>query len=165
MTDTEKSDAAPPVDKARRERRTKIIFLLITLLIVAVIYKLQRTDTRLAGWSKDLNASMTQAVRENRPLLVLFDSDPPSTTSRNLVATTIEKNIKYIDDGKFICVAVSVDTGLKDPVSRRYRLSLLPTMLIIGPDGIEKNRREGIIGEVPFRQGFLDCKEVHGPTN
>ena len=165
MTETDNNVSTVTPEKVRRERRTKIVFLLITLAVVALIYKLQRTDTRLAGWSKDLNASMAQAARENRPLLVLFDSNPPSTTGRDLVATTIAKNEKFITDGKYICVAVSVDTELTDAVSKKYKLRSLPTTMVLGPDGAEKNRREGRIGEVPFRQGFLDCTQVQTPTN
>jgi hypothetical protein len=38
-------------------------------------------------------------------------------------------------------------------------------MLVIGPDGVEKNRREGFIGEVDFRTGFLEGGEVIGPAS
>jgi len=37
---------------------------------------------------------------------------------------------------------------LKSELASRYRLKHLPTMMILGPDGKELDRREGIIGQL-----------------
>jgi hypothetical protein len=162
----EKNDSASNQQvpgKSARNQRTKIIFLIITAVAVLLVYRMQRTNPELKGWGKDLNAALAAASAEGRPLLVFFDSNPPSATGRNLTATTFLMNEKAIENGKFIKAAVSVDTGLKSDLAKRYQLRALPTTMILGPDGVEKNRREGKIGEVPFRNGFLDCTQVEGP--
>ena len=70
--------------------------------------------------------------------------------------------IRAIQDGKFARVKVTVNS-LNSDVARQYKLTHLPTMMILAPDGKELNRREGVVGEVPFVHGFLDLTEIEAP--
>jgi len=36
-------------------------------------------------------------------------------------------------------------------------------MMVLDANGNELNRREGFIGEVPFRHGFLDLAQIEAP--
>ncbi|MCJ7544903.1 MAG: hypothetical protein MUP47_10155, partial [Phycisphaerae bacterium] len=73
-------------------------------------------------------------------------------------------NAQAIKDGRFIAVMVKVRNLSRSNLASRYGIAKLPTLLVIGPDGAEKNRREGFIGEPEFRTGFLDCSQVVGPA-
>ena len=57
-----------------------------------------------------------------------------------------------------------VDVGLTDPTATTYRLRRLPTLMVLDAGGREKNRREGPVGEVDFRDGFLDLRAVRRPS-
>jgi hypothetical protein len=153
-----------PVAKYRRDRRIRLAFLALTVVLVTLIYFRQRAGLSLPGWGNDLSAALTQAAAENRPVLAFFVSSPPSHTSRELTKTTIPKNDEAIEKGRFIKVMVKVKNLAHSEWAVRYKIASLPTMLVIGSDGVEKNRREGFIGELEFRKGFLDCTEVIGPA-
>ena len=53
--------------------------------------------------------------------------------------------------------------GLSGDLAKRYKLTKLPTMVILDANGKELNRREGFIGEVEFRRGFLDLTKIEAP--
>jgi hypothetical protein len=54
----------------------------------------------------------------------------------------------------FIRVKVELDS-LESDLAKEYELESLPTWLILTPNGEVLKRREGFIGEVPFRNEFL----------
>jgi hypothetical protein len=153
-----------PPRRPRQDRWVRLAFVAATLIVIAAIYYKQRVGFSLPGWGSDLSAALAQAKAEDRPVLAFFVSSPPDETSRWLVGNTIPKNAQAIDQGKFIKVLVKVGNLSKSQDALRYRVTNMPTMLVIGPDGAEKNRREGTIGELEFRNGFLDCMQVIGPS-
>ncbi|MCK4602391.1 MAG: hypothetical protein KAU28_07980, partial [Phycisphaerae bacterium] len=112
---------------------------------------------------KDLDAAMEQAADEKRPLLVFFMGSPPSDTTHRLAKGTLGRpgNIRAIRKGDFLCIVAK--TSLKSDLATKYKITTLPTLLILSPAGKEQNRREGFIGEVDFRNGFLDLKKVNKP--
>ena len=148
-----------------RDRWVKIVFVAATVVLVVFIYHKQRGGLSIPGWGDNLDTAMEIGRREGRPVLALFVSDPPGTTAA-VLANTIrnEQNVKAVTDGKYIAVIVTVDTALKSDVAKLYKLKTLPTLLLLGSTGLERNRREGLVGEVPFRQGFLDCNEIVLPS-
>lgn len=156
--------AAGGTVKPRPERVIKLAFVVVTLAVVAMLYGLQRRGLSLPGWGNDLPAALAQAAREGRPVLAFFVSSPPGYTSRELTKNTIPKNAQAIEHGRFITVVVKVSNLSRSEPANRYGITKLPTMLVIGPDGAEKNRREGFIGELEFRTGFLDCSQLLGPA-
>ena len=148
-----------------RDRWVKIAFVVVTVVLVVFIYHKQRGGLSIPGWGDDLDEAMEQGRREGRLVLVLFVSDPPGTMATQL-ANTIrnEQNVKAVTDGRYVAVIAAVDTALKSDVARLHRLKTLPTLVLLGSAGLERNRREGMVGEVPFRQGFLDCSDVVSPS-
>jgi len=150
----------------RPDRWVKVGFLLAAAVTAVLVYLyIQTGKTILKSWQTDLDAALRSAKQEDRRSLVLFLASPPGETARRLASTTLKKahNRKAIADGKFVRVKVALDTALDSDTARRYRIRKLPSMLILDPNGVEINRREGMIGEVPFRQGFLDCSQVAKP--
>ncbi len=150
--------------KSRRDRGIKLAFLVVTVVLVVLVYVKQRSGLNLPGWGDDLSAALAQAAAENRPVLAFFVSSPPDQVSRELTKNTLPKNAEAIRKGRFIKVVVKVGSVAKSEPARRLGVTFLPTMLVIGADGLEKNRREGFIGEVEFRNGFLDGGEVIRPA-
>lgn len=134
------------------------------MIVAAVVFYLQVKPPK-GIWSQDFPQALREAKAQNRRLLVFFTSSPPGETARQIDRTTLRKahNLQAIRDGNFLCVRVTLETSLDSQTARRYRIRKLPTMVILSPEAVELNRREGMIGEVPFRQGFLDCKEVMPP--
>ena len=159
------NDAA---SRSARDRRTKLAFVAIALVVAGVVYWwVQRNPRILTGWSEDLDATLKQAAAENRKAAVIFHANPPGATTRWLAKNTLAKsdNRKALDRGEFLRVRVKLNTALNSPTATRFKIRKLPTVLLLGPDGKELNRREGKIGEVEFRQEFLTCKVVLNPSD
>jgi hypothetical protein len=151
--------------KARPDRWVKLGFLVVALVVAGVLVVRSRSKPLLPDWDDDLPAALTQARQGDRKVLVMFHGSPPGETARRLATTTLRKedNLRAIRDGKFLRVEVTLPTSLDSDAARRYRIRKLPTMLILTPSGQEWNRREGMIGEEPFRRGFLDGSEIVKP--
>lgn len=164
-SDPAAATAAGGRPRSARDRVIKVAFAVVTLTVVGMLYWYQRRGLSLPGWDSDLKAALQQASTQNRPVLVFFVSSPPDQTSRELAKTTIPKNAQAIKDGRFLTVMVKVGNPAKSELAQRHQVVKLPTMLVLGPDGAERNRREGFIGELPFRSGFLDCRDVVSPPS
>jgi hypothetical protein len=160
--------AAEGPARPRRDRAIKLAFVLVTLVIVALLYWSQRRGLSLPGWGNDLTAALAQAAAENRPVVVLFASAPPGEPERWLKSSILTKpeNETALLDGRFIKVMLNVGNAAASEPVKRYKITEMPTLLVLGPNGIEKNRRpcrSQRIGEVEFRTGFLDCSQVVPP--
>ncbi len=162
--DEEANPPTPSKASPAKDHRVKVGFLIVLLIAVVAVLIIQRRGPQQKGWSEDLPAALERARKMNRPLLVFFTSSPMGATTRRMFATTLAQpaNKKAIASGRFIRVKVSVDS-LKSERAKKYRLKSLPTMLVLDSQGYENNRREGFVGEVPFRRGFLDRKDVQKP--
>lgn len=149
----------------RSDRLVKIGFLLVAFLAAGLIYWLVPTDEIfLKSWPTKLDDALARAKQADRRVLAFFMSDSPSATALSMAKTTLAKehNEKAIRDGKFIRVKVLTDS-LSGDLAKRFKLTKLPTMVILDAKGNELNRREGFIGEVDFRRGFLDLTKIEAP--
>ena len=149
--------------KGRADRWVKLGFVAAAAIAAVAIIFVMRERGVLPDWSDNLDAALRTAGEGNRKVLVIFLSQPPGEITRQLATGTISKNRKAITDGEFVCVKAVVPASLDSDLARRYRIRTLPTMLILTPDGKEWNRREGMIGELPFRTGFLDGSKIEKP--
>jgi hypothetical protein len=158
--------AAGGTVRPSRDRAIKLVFVVATLAVMAMLFWSQRRSINVPGWGEDLSAALSQAAAEGRSVVVFFASVPPGETERWLDKSVLRKpeNVTALDKGRFLKVVVDVGNLSKSKLANRYRIAKLPTMLLIGPDGTERNRREGNLGEVEFRTGFLDCSQVVGPA-
>ena len=169
----QESQAAAPAAaegprRPKRDRVIKLAFVVVTLAVVALLYWSQRRGLDLPGWGSDLPAALTQAATEHRSVVVLFASLPPGEPERWLKDSIFPKpeNEAALRDGRFIKVLQNVGSLSASQTAARYKITELPTLLLLGPDGVEKNRRlcrTRRIGEVEFRTGFLDCSQVVPP--
>ena len=150
-----------PVDTKRRKDRAKLIFLAVVAVAVVLVYRFQQSGAELPKWPGDLPAALVKARQENRKVLVFFAGKPPSEDARQMSTTTLKKNARHIARGKFIKVLIQLKKT--DELAKRYKISTLPTFLVLDAEGKELNRRVGRVGEAPFTNGFLDCSEVEKP--
>ena len=157
MSESEKPSVDTKPATPKRNTRGKLLFLGALLAAAVGIFLLQQRGLSLSGWGSDLDAALQQAQTENRPIVVMFLRNPPSETARQ-TKTVIGRpeNQKALQDGKFI--PVLVETRLDSDLCKKYSITRLPTLMVLLPNGAERNRYEGIdhIGEIPFRQVFLD---------
>ena len=162
MTDSTGNRQSPRTGKS--DRWVKIGFIIVAVVVSAVIWKYRQTETFLKDWPEDLNAALAKAKQTDHRVLVVFISNPPNAEAvQNAnVALGKRQNQQAIQDGKFARVKVSVN-NLDSDIARQYKLTHLPTMMILDAKGNELNRREGVVGEVPFLHGFLDLTEIQGP--
>jgi len=156
--DEQNKAQSTPARRPARDRWIKLGFVLVAGAIVIYLVRSHRGPL-LEGWGKDLDKALEQGRKENRRIVVFFMSRPPGDTDRWLKEKILGKagNRKALEDGKFIRVQAQVDTDLKSELAARYKLRELPTFMVLDPQGKELNRREGKIGELDFRNGFLDC--------
>ena len=166
MSDTNDASQTPQ-EPAGGDRRVKIVFGVVLLIAVVLVYYVQRKPPPdlTKDWPEGLAAALDRAKQEKRPVLVFFTGQSLSQTARRLLETTLRQraNRTAIREGRFIRVRVGLTSSLTSDLVKKYKIKKLPTMLLLAPDGAERNRRVGFIGEVPFRNGFLDCKVVEKP--
>jgi len=163
---TESQQPRQSAQVGRSDRLVKVGFLLAAAIAAGLVYWFFQTgETFLKSWPIDLDDTLARAKQTDRKVLAFFVSDPPSAAALRLSKTTLAKksNEQAIRDGKFIRVRVVTD-DLKGDLARRYKLTMLPAMIVLDANGKELNRREGFIGEVDFRHGLLDLTKIEAPA-
>ena len=103
-------------------------------------------------WGHDFAAAETEAARLQRPLVVHFHAvwcGPCRKMEKELLHT--QQLMKSIDAG-FVAVKVDVDRNPK--VQQRFKVTNMPTDLILSPDGKILSRSEGY--DATIRQKYLN---------
>ena len=151
-TETPQTPQTPA--KSARDRYVKLGFLVVALLIVGGLIILPHLTKPLRGWDDDLDAALEQAAAEDRKIVaVLYDT--PQNQNYDRLRGILQKggNIEALEAADVIRVHARVDKD--DALVRRFKVTTFPTTLLIGPDGKVITRWTGYIGEVAFRQNFL----------
>ena len=162
MDEANTTPARPSKAKRSADRRVKLIFFAVVIVAATAVYFSQRRGPALSGWGDNLDTALKKGSQEDRPVLVLFLRDPPSETMRKIQKNVLRKpeSIKAMQEGKFIRVKIKLTDSLDSSIAKTYRIKKLPTMLIIGSDGKERNRRTGYIAYADFWSGFLDYSKI-----
>ncbi len=154
---SEENTADPVTKTETKEKRTKTILILLIIAAMVGIYFYQQRGLKIEGWGEDLDAALTQAKAENRPVVVMFANKSQTPTARTLRKHISQpSNKKALEQGNYITVMVYLDNALDSDLAKKYKIESLPTLLLLKPDGTEHNRGEGNIGETPFRDTFLN---------
>ncbi len=159
-------NAADLSDKSRkRDRQVKIGFLVVAAILVLLVYWWQRKPTLLPGtWLTDVPKAMEQARNEKRSVLLFFTHSAWGEAEKRIAFFGFSKNVKALN--KFDYILVKVSPSLDSDLARQYKVTKLPTLLILDPNGREKNRRELLVdvGETEFPL-FLDLSQPYkAPT-
>jgi len=157
----QQDDSSQPSAPQQRTARGKMIFLAVVAVAVVVIYISQQSGVELPDWPGDVDKALAQGKSEDRRILLFFAGKSPSEEARWMSRKTLAKNRSRIKKDKLICVLVR--GGRNTETAKRYKVSALPTFILLDPQGNELNRRIGRVGEVAFRDGFLDCSDVKKP--
>ena len=156
----------PAPDGPRRRRWGKLVFLVIAAGAVFGVYWMQRKAPVLPGWSTNLDAALVTARDELRPILVVFMDDPPGAIARAWAKVPLGKklNKQAMAEQKLLKVNVVMTRSARKKWAERFKIAKLPAMVLLGPNGQERNRREGKeVGEMAFARDFLSCKVVEKP--
>jgi hypothetical protein len=143
------------------DRRAKMAFLVVAILVAGVVYFLfQSGEEILKNWPADFNATLADANQTGRNVLVVFLSNPPNDDSVFVATTTLTKpkNRQAIEAGKFARVKTVVN-DLNGPLAGKYKLTKLPTLMVLDSKGKEVARAEGRVGEVPFLEFIQSIKK------
>lgn len=146
----------PATDPAGRGGRGKLIFGLVLVAACVAVYFIQRKPPpELQEWA-NLDKALAQAKAENRLVVVLFVGDPLRDKTKRMLQTTLAntQNKAAIKKGRFIRAKLEVGSADSD-AARKYGIEEFPTMAVLTPDGKERNRMEGFIGETGFREELL----------
>jgi hypothetical protein len=165
MTETAETPRSPSPPRPPRDRLIKWAFVgLIVLAVVAVVLMQQKKTLGIKGWSNDLSQTLATARTDNRRVVAFFVRQPSSHTAKTIARHAIQPaNVEAIDKGRFLPVVVTTEPG-SEPATT-YGIEAFPTLLVLSPQGEEMLRREGLIGEVPFRQEFLEKVPAVAKTN
>lgn len=152
-TNSTESQTHPPTPspavaaKASGDKRVKVVFLGMLVLAAAGLYVKQLQGARWDGSGRDLQRALDQASQENRNVLVLFTSSTKGELENRLIQGPLAKNKTQIQKSGVICAEAPLSGGVNSEVAHKYRIHDIPTMLLLGPDGRELNRRDGTVAE------------------
>lgn len=163
----EHADSIEPAPKKRLSlnKKVNLAFLLVVILAVVLIYRHQQSGGGLPDWPGDINAALKQAADDDRKILLFVASKPPSYTDIRMseVSITFASSVNpMLKRENFITVLIQLDS-IPAVIAGRYKINKLPTCLVLGPDGEERNRRTGFVAAAPFVEGFLDCTQIEKP--
>ena len=163
MMDKDNTTPSRPSNaKGSADRRVKFIFFAVVIVAATAVYFSQRRGPTLPDWGDNLDIALKKGRQEDRPVLVLFLRDPPSETLRKIQENVLKKpeSTKAIKEGKFIRVKIKLRESFDSRLAKTHRIKKLPTMLILGSDGKELNRRAGYIAFADFWGGFLNYSRI-----
>ena len=139
----------------KSQKIIKFAFIAAFAVAIIVIYKLQSRDLSIPGWLNNAQAALTKAKKENRKVCLLFVSSPPSQISRDLKDQLLHPGaIRKVKELNYIgCVIPNKNSN--QAIIKKFNIKKFPTLIALDPDGSIRNRHEGYIAQVPFRQEFL----------
>jgi thiol:disulfide interchange protein len=118
--------------------------LLVALLLIFAVGGLYAYVTRPArtpvGWSEDFAAAKEQAAREGRPMFVDFSATwcpPCNQMARDVLP------VRRVADALKGFITVHVDVDKDKDLAASFRVEVLPTFIVLSPQGREVYRFEG----------------------
>ncbi len=132
--------------------KAKLIFGAAAAGLIVFIYWLQTRPPTVEDWGSDLDEALATAREEDRRVVALIDSDPPSEDGRFIVDRIVNKpqNRQAVEAGRFVPVRV----GWTEEAGRRFEVARqdVPVLLILDGRGEVLGRHAGRIGEIEFKR-------------
>jgi len=153
----EASDPTAPPPATKTDRYVKLGFLIVTVGIVGWLIVHPHISRPMKGWGTDLQAALAQGQAEGRSVVAMV-YDSPQNQAYGKLRKVVAKpgNREAMQKANVIRVHARLSTN--DDSAKRLDITELPTTLLIGPDGKTITSWTGYIGEVAFRQEFLQGK-------
>jgi len=151
MTESDAPSGDSKATKRSGDFKAKLILLAAVAVVGGVFYVNRLRDPAMPeGFITDLEAAREKARDEIRPLLILFWSPKvDKTATRHLLG---EKGLPHksvveaIEKGKYVCVGVKLGRQLDSDPARKYKITRVPTLVVLSSMGIELARLEGGVG-------------------
>ncbi len=132
--------------KRRKDRRIKLGFLAVVVIVGGAIYLRQYFGTEIGGFQTDLDAALVEAKAENRLVLAVIHDRPPGHQFEKLRKIFRTKgNKKVLESTNVITVSTYLAKG--DPLAVACKIERYPTTLLLSADGKLLDSRENYIAE------------------
>lgn len=127
------------------------LFVLVLIVAAAGIASHLREPKNLVPWRSDLAAARTEAVAQNKPLLLDFSASW-CPDCRHMQATTWSD--RSVADALVKYVPVSIDVDAHPDLAGQYQVNSIPAMFVVDPrtGSIIKQNRIGAIPPAQFLQ-------------
>ena len=119
----------------------------LSLVAVATVSRLRALGPDRVAWRDDVP---TAAAAAGRPVLLDFTSDQCPACHQMRQTTWADPAVAA--DVAARCVAVRIDTDAQPDRGQRYRIQVLPTLVLTTPDGRELRRAEGYQSPADLRR-------------
>ncbi|MBL4886233.1 MAG: thioredoxin family protein [Planctomycetaceae bacterium] len=121
--------------------RISIIHCTAMLACIAVLGS-QSVFAAGAHWQTDYEQAKKQAIAESKPIVAMFTASWCGPCKKMKASTLVDRSVKQLIESHF--VAVMIDTDRNRDLTRRFKISAMPTVLIIDP----------VTGEIDRVRGF-----------
>jgi protein disulfide-isomerase len=129
------------------------------LLIAAVVLSVaSATDAETLQWSKDVKTAWKDAREKEQPLLLFVSSSNCVYCERMKKRTLHDQSIVEHVSKSFI--AVNVDAKAESELIKRLRVRMLPTTVIIKPNGAVIDTIRGYQNAEQFRKRLLSTERT-----
>jgi hypothetical protein len=155
MTEQDNGSGDGASRKPRGDRVVKFAFFIAILVVAIAVYRMQKTDPSMPGWTPDLAIALENASRRNTNVVVAFTHRPMSYDDKELVTRGLlyPRSVKALADLGYLRVHLDDSTGRE--WMDKYGVGKLPTVLLLGPRGAELRRHEGVMDDLTFKNDFL----------
>ncbi|KKL12209.1 hypothetical protein LCGC14_2538080 [marine sediment metagenome] len=168
MTEADTTEQTPTKKPPAKDRRVKMIMLAVIVAVAGAIYVSQlRPRTLPKIFSTDLDATLAQAQREKRTVLVVFWAKPMNEATRFVFGAKGLRNPqvrKAVKKGRHLCAAAKVNRELTSPLAKRYGVKALPSMMVLSPDGKPLARRTGRVGHAELSAMLEEATKAGEPA-
>ncbi len=145
----EATDNAKTARKSVRDRRVKVVFVVVFIVAAAVIFQWQRRGASLTdAWTSDLEAALTKGREENRLVALFIMAEAQNEATSRMIRKSLNHKIVRDQLGrtKPLTVAVVIESDLKGDLAGKYKVEELPTLIVFSPDGKILHRKRGYVG-------------------
>ncbi len=152
MSQSDGPQAGQARKKSSTDRWVKLGFLAVVVVVAAAVYiRGWAGSSPGQQWRSDLEAALAEAKKSNRPVLVLFrgealDEDTNFVMGeKGLKQSSVNREVK---EGNYLCVEVKLDRALTSTAAVKYKLTKLPTVIVLSAEGKVLQRESGRVGHV-----------------
>jgi len=157
----EQTSQFPPARTAR-DRRGKMAFVGVIIVVGLVIYLNQRKDPQLPGWDGDLAAATAQAKAGGGKVVLLFLHSPMTETDKRIVGTLTraDSSVRVLEALKWPHVRL----WTSDKRAAQYAVTETPTLLLLDGDGKIIRRKQDYLNDLQFCNDFLGVSPSQAST-
>lgn len=151
MTDTQ---AQSP--KSKTDRRVKLAFGAVVVLIVVGVAWTLLANKPLKGWESDYQKALSKAAQDNTSVLVFYHDEPLSKDDKDAIANTLNSDLvrKRLANSNIVRLELSSkrDAG----IAAKYLVTKTPSFLMLDSNGELLGKIEGRTDHVKFVEEVLD---------